>query len=227
MSPEEVKSGAEIIKIGNEWMKLLLGPLVKQIGLSWGDIAEERRLRRKANLESAGRKIQTILLDSEIAPKQLSDKLSETFIEGMSLEEDDTLRELWANMFVNYVDTERNLNVVVYPGILKQLSSSEVRILSYMGSEKRPRLWRYADGDGPCPYTDEEVNNLIRLSLVEEIVEQTQNTQKDGAGMINPFIKTKRTGKYVLTEFGDDFLDACRRIVPTVLEKRRRRSNWR
>ncbi|GGN14057.1 hypothetical protein GCM10010967_57860 [Dyadobacter beijingensis] len=227
MTPEEVKGGVEIVKMANEWAKLLLAPSAKEFGQLLGDIVRHKRESMNRNWELTAGKVQTIMIDEEVEPKDIDTKVLIPMLEGIHLEEDNDLQDLWANMFVNYVDSKRNLSVVVYPSILRQLSSSEVRILKFLRSDKRPSLWRYSDGDGPCPYTDEEANNLVRLSLIEEVIEQTYNNKKDVSGSISNTVKTKRTGKYELTEFGDDFLDACQRNVPTPIEKVLRHSSRR
>ena len=51
------------------------------------------------------------------------------YLEGIALEEEEDLQEMWANMFVNYIDTEKNLTMMVFPDILKHLSSNEVKML--------------------------------------------------------------------------------------------------
>ncbi|WP_138476188.1 Abi-alpha family protein [Dyadobacter bucti] len=227
MTPEEIKAGLEIVKMANEWAKLIFADSAKQFGMLLGDMVHHKRESMKRNWELTSGKIHTIIIEEKVVPKEISSKALVPMIEGIQLEEDDDLQNMWASMFVNYVDSSRNLNVVVYPNILRQLSTSEVRILKYLSSEKRPHLYRHFKGEGPCPYTDEEVNNLVRLSLIKEILEHSYNTKKDATGSIPNFVKTKQTGRYQLTEFGDDFLDSCHRTEIDQLEKIRRKSGRR
>lgn len=227
ITPEEVKGGVEIVKMANEWAKLLLAPSAKEFGMMLGDFFKHKREAMNRNWELTAGKIQTIMIEESVEPREVSTKALIPMLEGIQLEEDNDLQDMWANMFVNYVDANKNLTIIVYPTILKQISSSEARILKYMSSEKRPTLFRYFDGDGPCPYTDEEATNLVRLSLIEEVVEQTYNNKKDVTGSISSSVKTRHTGKYVLTDFGDNFLDACLRKTPTDLEKVLRRRSGR
>ena len=54
------------------------------------------------------------------------------YLEGVSMEEDDKLQDVWARLMTNYIDSKKNLSLTVYPNILKQLWTNEVNILEYM-----------------------------------------------------------------------------------------------
>lgn len=80
------------------------------------------------------------IIDNEnLKVKQGNLKIILPFLEGVALEEDETLQDMWTKLFINYIDAEKTSTVTVYPEILKQLSSTEVAILN-RGVERHGRL---------------------------------------------------------------------------------------
>lgn len=85
------------------------------------------------------------------------------------MEEDEILQGMWADLFLNYIDTNKNLTLTVYPSILKQLSTHEVAILNFMINNKNKintSTWSKTKDIG---FSNEEIANLNRLGIIAEV----------------------------------------------------------
>ncbi|TKT85246.1 Abi-alpha family protein [Dyadobacter frigoris] len=216
MTSEEAGLIGEFIKAANSWAIKIFGPTAEQIGGLLGDYAEHFRRTVTINRMKGA-----ILIDKKLSEEnvlirpleEINPKIVGPILEGISLEEDETLRELWANMFINYIDSKKNLNLIVYPGILKQLSTNEVKVLIYMDKAKDQKLdlRKYPK---PLDYEIEEITNLERLNLIkEDLMYKVTKTPIRGNG--EPYevtdVESLATDVMKLTGFGSNFLDACRR----------------
>lgn len=204
-----VEAGLDLVK---DFLNRVIGPSADEFGLMMSDNLKMRRFKNQLkNLNRA----QEICAEQNISTKQISLKALFPYLEGVSLEEDSHLQEMWANLFVNYVDSEKNLTLAVYPEVLKQLSTNEAKILQYSLKNGPGSLYRFYDFntgpyDGPMPYTDEEIVNLMRLSLLEDEVEY-KLPKPDKYGFGKDDIVVKKRLRYKITEFGKEFLSACER----------------
>jgi hypothetical protein len=91
----------------------------------------ERFSRSKAKntidvLEMADRK----LAEDEINPQPISNKLLYQFFDGASLEENETLQQLWAGLLATALQGHETHPA--FPGILKALAPSEAKILNFL-----------------------------------------------------------------------------------------------
>src|SRR5690606_2679085 len=139
----------------------------------------------------------------DIKLKQVDLKVLVPYLDNVSLEEDETLQDLWANLMANYVDASKNLTTTVYPGVLSQLSSEEVRMLSVlsMGFGRISSLFP----EWPI-VNDQPMLNLIRLGLAEQISKDAWSTTDNGLPGIAPTRRISSNAKYALTQFGRAFL---------------------
>ena len=195
-----IEKGLDLIK---GFLDKAIGPTVEEFGLGISDNLKMRRLSNQIkNLERAKK----IAEEHNISIKQINFKALFPYLEGAALEEEDTLQDMWANLFVNYIDTEKKLSMTVFPDILKHLSSNEVKMLSFMntnfGRIKKSR-WNNDTKDFPSEYSLEEMGNLARLGLIRE---ESNFSMYDGDK-----IEELVAENYYLTELGNSFLKACRR----------------
>jgi hypothetical protein len=212
MTSEEIKGGIDIIKMANDWAKLIFEPSAKEFGLLLGDLISRKREIMKRNWEVTSGKIHTILIEESVIVKEISSKALIPIIEGVSLEDDENIQTMWANLFVNYVDVSKNLNVSVYPSILKQLSTNEVKILDYFKepfySNRLTTKFLHCDD---LTFTEDEIHNLERLSLIEEEIELEYKMRDNRAGSVTTKVDRIAKGVHLLTDFGKDFVMACKR----------------
>jgi Abortive infection alpha len=102
-----------------------------EMGTFFAASLRERFSRSKAKntidvLEMADRK----LTDSGIDPQPISNKLLYEFLDSASLEENETLQQLWAGLLATALQGHETHPA--YPGILKALAPFEAKILNFL-----------------------------------------------------------------------------------------------
>lgn len=206
MSEFNIKSST--IEKGLELAKGLLdkiaAPAAEELGLLFGDNVKHRRLSNQIkNLD----KVRTIVEAKGLTLKQVNLKVLFPYLEGIAVEEDDTLQDMWANLFVNYIDSTSNLQLTVYPSILKQLSTNEVVMLkeaSYIDDTPKFGI-ALKRIEYKHEHNSYELNNLERMGLmIEETKIFTVNNYSDRLKS-----EVDYTGMYTITNFGLDFIKAC------------------
>lgn len=120
-----LEKGLEVV---SGFLKTIIGKPAEEFGLM---LADNVKLWRLNNQIRNLKKVQKICEKAKIKTKQVDLKVLMPYLESVSLEENDELQNLWANLFVNYIDSNKNLATHVYPSILSQLSSDEVKLLKY------------------------------------------------------------------------------------------------
>ncbi|GAB3538383.1 hypothetical protein GCM10027443_33190 [Pontibacter brevis] len=193
----------------------LFGPTFEEFGLMIGDNIKVRRLK---NQLKNFQKIEKIVADNNITVKQVDLKVLVPYLENVSLEENEDLQDMWANLMANYIDSAKVFATTVYPGIVSQLSTEEVRILNSL-RERRDKYYRelypgYAEMNPEPPEVIDRTPllNLMRLNLVEEVHEIEQSEKPHFLTRAPELqVKYKSTNRFKLTEFGMSLLVACER----------------
>jgi Abortive infection alpha len=109
-------------------VKTLAGPAAEEIGLSLRDSVQAWRLKRQIRLFE---RVKKICEEAGIKPQAVKMSLLFEIMEKGSLEENDELQDIWANMLSNAADPKRaSLVTTAFPEILKQLCIEEVRFLN-------------------------------------------------------------------------------------------------
>ena len=195
-----IEKGLDLLK---DFLGKAIGPTVEEFGQGLSDNLKLRRFKNQLNnLEKAKK----IVEEHNVNVKQINLKALFPYLEGVSLEEDETLQEMWSNMFVNYIDSAKNLTMTVFPDILKQLSSNEVKMISFMSENNgyiKSGPWGTSNKDFSGTYSLEEMGNLARLGLIREVGNYSLY-DGDKIEELNP-------EQYYLTELGHAFLNACKR----------------
>ncbi|WP_129022344.1 Abi-alpha family protein [Edaphocola flava] len=147
-----------------------------------------------------------------INPKQLNMKVLVPYLDAAALEEDEILQEVWANLLTNYLDPNKTLNTTVYPSILKDLSSIEVKVLEYLFKYEKEMIRLSDQVDFPQKVTTEIASNLERIGLIKEemLFSEGYAVKKGDRYDITPD-KILGTRRYVMTNFGREFVKACTR----------------
>lgn len=204
-----IEKGLDIAK---DFIQSLIKPSVDEVGLYFAD---KVKLWRFENQLKSINKIKAIVEKQDIKVKQINPKVLFPYLEAVSLEEDETLQNLWANLITNYIDAERNLTVTVYPEILRQISSEDAELLRLMSANKNKRLHITS-----CDYSKtflkantaaECLPNLERLGLIEQELKYDMHETDYYKSVDKRKTKVVADGTeyYFLTSFGIDFLDAC------------------
>jgi hypothetical protein len=204
------KTAEEGAKQANGLLARIFGPSADGLGIMLSQPIKMRLVQNQIrNLE----KLKNICEKEGVNIKQVDLKAVLPYLEGIALEEDPVLEELWANLMANYLDSEKNLNTTVYPSILKQISSSEAKALEYfykgsLVSVTSTNTMQIDINDPEMKQTKFEapVNNLYRLGLIEDLKLAPQH----GSGLTNIYSVFKM---YKISPFGNDFYLACQRSL--------------
>lgn len=127
---EALKSGTKALENVTDIFNKLAGPLAEVIGIALGDKAREYRLRNAINIL---RRTKRMVADAGIAPGEIPPRLLVPAIEVASLEDDETLQELWAALLANASDSHRHSNTIMLPSFidtLKALDQSQAWLLN-------------------------------------------------------------------------------------------------
>ncbi|WP_295790635.1 Abi-alpha family protein [Mucilaginibacter sp.] len=167
MSPIDIKSSTidKSLDLIKSFVQKLIGPAVDEIGEMFADHVKIWRLKNQIrNLE----KVKKIIDANHIPIQNIPIKVLLPYLEGVSLEEDNLLQDIWANLLINYIDARKNLTQTIYPQILKQLSSDDVRYLQILKKEGYIYVGRSQASENKV--TAEDLSNLERMHLVTETI---------------------------------------------------------
>lgn len=104
----------------------LIGPSVAEVGLLIKDHISSWRFNNEIRMLV---KAKAVCEENGINPKHVSLKLVAPLLDYAGMEEDETLKDKWAILLSNLVDSEQNIENHVFPYILSQLSLNEFSIL--------------------------------------------------------------------------------------------------
>jgi len=158
-------------------------------------------------------------------------------LDGASLEEDDTLQDVWANLLANAADSRDQVLVrTAFPQILRQISREEALYFDEMFEINRkikgyvPRIYATAPEEElelyipksgkkeepPGPKLDPvSYDNLQRLRLISSNEEMVPVEDLEAGTNQYRYLTNER---YLLTSLGEAFVLACRtpsKITPS------------
>lgn len=206
-------------------VKTLAGPAAEEIGLTFRDAVQVWRLKRQARLF---KRVQEICAKAGIKPKAV--KLSFLFdvVGRASMEDDDDLQDLWANLLANAADSRQQVLVrTTFPDILRQISKEEALYLVEMFEIRGKATGFILNEYIPASENEEEFDsklddisydNLLRLRLIKPNegfwpVRQESGTKVD--------LLTKESS--MLTALGMAFVQACQTPKKSKQKKRPRK----
>lgn len=206
-----LEKGIDLIK---EFLSPLITKPLNEVGELFSDTIKVWRVKNQIrNIE----KVKAIVEKEGITTKAINMKVLFPYLDAVALEDDETLQDMWSNLFVNYIDSEKNLTTHVYPEILRQLSSTEIKIIQSTRLGYR-RIYKNSTLEDSTYYSEVEILNLARLGIMEEIITLEDNKRqlshihrRNDNNVSDLNFTYKRTGYYRITEFGISFLEACTR----------------
>ena len=201
----DIKSSTaeKAMEMTKEFLGKLVGPTVDELGLTWADGMKVYRLKRQvANLA----KVKAIVDEHKIDIKRVKLKVLVPYLDGIALEDDENIQDLWANLFTNYIDASKNLNITLYPSILSQLSTEETKILKHMS--ENDNLLDFSNDT--FDESGEVISNLKRLGLIDtEVTPDEKKRLEESFG--GEKYEMNFLPIYYLTDFGVNFIVACTR----------------
>lgn len=198
---ELTKAAEKATETATGLLSRIFGPAADNLGEL---MASGLRLRLVNNQVRGLKKLKAQLDNEGVSLKQVDIKAVFPYLQGISVEEDERLENMWSNLMTNYLDAKVNLTSHVYPSILKDISSDEAHILSRMASGG---VFVFEFPDGVKLYTTEDqfevvkcsLNNLRRLGLIEYMPIRSAPQ----------FLNTQQVNQ--ISGFGKDFIAACTR----------------
>lgn len=182
-----IDKGIDLIK---DFVEKLFGSSLEETGLIFSDRIRLLRLKNQIKILSNAKEI---CIKNNISINQINLKTLVPLLEYSSLEEDETLQEKWSNLLVNIIDSEKKYESSIFPYILNQLTSNEVKVLETLSDD---RLTSVNIG----VISGIEQSNLIRLGLIELDF------------VYKKMIRNKITyNKFRITDLGYEFVNCCTR----------------
>lgn len=126
----------DIVKAGGEFVGSIFGESFRQFG---GAVADWARYFRYKNFLRVRDKVDKILTDRLLAGKvtPIPQQYALPILEGASLENEESLQELWAGLIANASDPGCNLNLKkIYIEILRGLEPLDAKILKFLSDPK-------------------------------------------------------------------------------------------
>lgn len=205
MADNKINITSSTIDKAIDALKNVMAPIIKpsaeEFGLYLAENIKMWRVKRQIkNVEKVVENCKKAGFD----PKRLDLKVLFPYLENVPLEEDEKMQDTWANLITNYVDPNENLTLTVYPDILRQLSTPEVKALEFLydfGGSYLSVEWKVTEYMSGTLLISKEISlNLMRLNLIEG-----KYTSRDIISEIDD-IKV-----LTMTEFGEQFVKACTR----------------
>ncbi len=166
-SPENeiIETGLKVaIQEAKDFLKLILGPPLEEIG---GILQDQVRFFRLKNQISILKKTNKILVESNVSPKKVKLKLLFPLLDYGSLEEEESMLNVWATLLAN-ASNPKKYHIVnhVFPEFLKQMTSLDVLILDQLFTSDEVDFFSDQYSQWPIEQIGLSVDNLFRLGLL-------------------------------------------------------------
>ena len=130
-----IEKGLELAK---DFLGRLINPAAEEVGLLISDNIKYFRFKNQVRILL---KAKDYVEKKNIKIKEIPIKILVPLLENASLEDNDTLQNKWANLLVNMIDSEKNLQNQIFPYILSQISIEEYEGLKeILDREQQHRL---------------------------------------------------------------------------------------
>jgi hypothetical protein len=207
-------------------VKKVAGPAAEEIGLTLQDSVRVYRAKRQYRLLY---KVQESLADTGTTPRNVSMKVLLPSLEYASVEDDEDLHTMWANLLSNAADPSHDEVLPSFPEILKQLTKPAATFLNGFYDFTRERmggdaqvLYRCLFGEIGQLFFDltrlgaEDLaitlDDLQRLRLIEkDPIVHIPSEDSRGLQLSLESTTATVTKSLVITFFGIKFVKACRR----------------
>lgn len=172
MSDINLKSSTleKIIDIAKEFLSKIISPPLEEFGLLMGDNIKYYRFKNQIRILA---KAKEYVDSKKITTKEISLKLLVPLLENASLEENETLQDIWAKMLVNLVDSNSNFQNHIFPYLLSQISIEEFNGLQILFTKEMNSNIVYKEFEEIKQKEDADRNEKMRLSKI--IIDISQN----------------------------------------------------
>lgn len=182
------------------FVEKLAGGAIEEAGLMLADKVKLRRLKNQIKILEKAKKIAD---EANMDIKQINLKVLVPMLEYSSLEEEESLQDMWANLIANYSNANNKHQSNIYPFILSQLSSEEaVELKSIYSFKETGETRKFKLGLAG-------INNLVRLGLLEKAIPKIIEQPRFFG--IETYNNKEDTPSYKMTALGKEFYECCRR----------------
>lgn len=190
-----IEKGIDAVK---GFVEKLAGSAIEEAGLILADKVKLRRLKNQIKILE---KAQKIAKDANIDVKQINLKVLVPLLENCSLEEEESLQDMWANLIANYSNPKNKYQSTIYPFILSQLTSEEaVELKSIYGLKDVGITREFKLGLAG-------INNLVRLGLLEKAIPKLIEQPRFFG--IDTYNDKQDVPSYKMTALGREFFECC------------------
>jgi hypothetical protein len=230
---------SQAAKQAQDFVAALSGHPGESIGTILGTITR----RRLENVETVANKAYLTLLNIGVKATAVPLPVFASLLEGSSLQEEPSMREIWANLLANAADP-RNMNPVrvTFPAILRELSVHDVRFLDAIekdltaGTATRSFIARgsldinemeqlfdkanesLADSDSESDGFEYSLAVLMRHNLISQFVSSRMVDRYDAVKNPNPKPEVALEEAYSLSSLARRFIAACNKPTRTAPE---------
>lgn len=201
----------------------LTGPAAEEYGLMWADSVKMRRTNRL--IKGLG-KVKLMLAEAGFDPHVVLDKFLLPIFDGMSVEDDENLQDMWAALLANAASPENAGKVrPSFIAILKEMSPDEALLLTTVG-QWTPEFEKHLHQNAPTRAALDHYISQAKalhmgrvrhgfLKLPGETSEAHENRLRICIGLLSNHGLVE-VGADILTvsELGQAFLEACRPPKP-------------
>ena len=176
---ELVKAGVEaVLKPVTDLIDKIAGPAAEELGLTIQDQVRVFRFRLQLRL---WHEVKQICEEAGIQPQRVPLKVLLPIVENASLEEDDDLQEIWANLLANAADP-RQLSPVLasFVDILKELSAQDVKFLDKFYTRALERVSK----DWPAENVKHEIDWLLEMYGAAGLARRTWSAPLNSADLL-------------------------------------------
>lgn len=186
-----IEKGLDLAK---DFLGKLISPTIEEVGLLISENVKFLRFKNQVNILL---KAKDYVEKKKINLKEIPIKILVPLLDNASLEDNEELQDKWANMIVNLVDSQMNLQNQIFPYLLSQISIEEYNELKILIEKETEFVYQRLDylkardkfsfqltreerkikedvdkieqGGFPLNLEDFEKANLFRLGLVRQL----------------------------------------------------------
>jgi hypothetical protein len=207
----------QIAKQAQDFIAAVAGHKGESVGTILGSLVE----RRRKNAEAAAGGAYLTLLNIGVTPAEIPLKVLQPALDAASLEEDESMQQLWANLLANAADARHPGKILPsFPQILHQLRPSDAQFLNNLVD-----AWEANTTQQSRMLITLDMNNLHPVGMddfsserLKALWNPTQDTalsisNLEHCGLICRVYSTHKTEigfHYEPTYLGGAFIEACR-----------------
>jgi hypothetical protein len=212
----------EIIEGTADLVRKLAGPMAEEVGLMFGDRVGVYRVK---NWVKTMQKTERILREAGLSPNAVPGRLFLPIIENCSVEDDDSLQELWAGLLASASQQTGSVSPS-FVETLKQLTPADARVLEriYVGLSNPRKGMPLGEGMSINPFSFTErggappgvsADTFERIGLIRrdfDVKLKGRHTWNRVPGSVEDalnFVESEMRYQFVLTGYAVGFIKAC------------------